>query len=61
MLKRKLRAAKRLKQIKEERRRRRRAFVRRQAMEQLMFIVLMSCSDLLQSIARKDALDEREK
>ena len=43
-LKRKRRAAKRLELMlmKEERRRRRQAFVRRQAMERLMFVVLMS-------------------
>jgi len=42
VLKRKRRAAKRLERMKEERRKRRQAFVRRQAMERLMFVVLMS-------------------
>ena len=42
LLRRKCRAARRLKRMKEERRRHRRAFVRRQAMEQLMFVVLIS-------------------
>ena len=42
LLKRKRRATKRLERIKEERRGRRRAFVRRQTMERLMFVVLMS-------------------
>ena len=41
LLKRRHRAARRLKQMKEERRRRQ-AFVKRQAMEQLMFVVLLS-------------------
>ena len=44
LLKRKRRAAERLEQVKEERRRRRRAFLRRQAMERLMFVALMTLS-----------------
>ena len=42
MLKRKRRAAKRLKVMKQQRNKRRREFVRRQAMERFMFVVLMS-------------------
>lgn len=42
LLKRKRRAVKRLERMKEERGRHRRAFVRRQAMERFMFVVLMS-------------------
>ena len=42
MLKRKCRAAKRLKVMKQQRNKRRREFVWRQAMERFMFVVLMS-------------------
>ena len=44
LLKRKRRAAERLERVREERRRRRRAFLRRQAMERLMFVALMTLS-----------------
>ena len=42
LLKRKHRAAERLERVREERRRRRQAFLRRQAMERLMFVALMT-------------------
>ena len=44
LLKRKRRAAERLERVRQERRRRRRAFLRRQAMERLMFVALMTLS-----------------